>query len=426
MKTKISNHPFSWTTGQWGVFVLTLIVLMLLATIVNGQMIQNDHLLIDKLANEYVNQKQNRALVVGIIRNNKQEVYTYGETEKDNKTSPNVNSIFELGQMSETFTASLLAILESKGKISSQEAVRDILKGIVKVPYYQRFICKKIASDFTPSQGFRPPVTVCFPDQEVMPQAIVLCDLATHSSGLPEEPYTGLFSGKNPFKDYTIEKLNNFISQLPPNQSFGYEYQYSMPGIALLGEAMSIKMKTDYATLLKNEILDPLAMNHTFITPNTEQEKNFLNGHTNKGNYTPHRDYNALSPAAGIRSNAPDLLTFLAANLSEKNALNTALRETHVPHIYSSYDAPKFTVSWGWIQVPLDKNDLKNSKKMIWQCGERGGFSTFMAFVKESNTAVVVLSNTNNSVDELGQNILKSLGNSTDKIKTASIVPIKN
>jgi CubicO group peptidase (beta-lactamase class C family) len=426
MKTNTPYHPSSWTTAQWVIFIIVLILLLFLTVGIKAQNHPFDRDFIDKKAFDYVNSKNNRALVIGIIKNGQKEVFTYGETEKGNKITPDKNAIFEIGQMTEVFTTSLLSILESEGKISSHEAVQDILKGVVKVPYYQRVICQKYPTDYPQNDEFRLPKTVCFPDPNEVPQMIVLCDLATHSSGLPEEPSMSLFMGKNPYKDYTLDKLNQFTNKLPPNQAFGYEYQHSMVGMALLGEAMSFKLKKDYPTLLKEKILDPLSMKHTFTTPTAEQAALFLDGHTSKGVLTSHRDYNALTPAAGIRASVPDLLTFIEANLNLKTNLNLALKETHIPRIYTDMRTPQYMMGWGWIIAPLDERDAANKKKMLWQCGERGGFATFMAFVKESNTAVVVLSNTVNSVDDLGHEILKNLEKTPEKVKTASIEVIKN
>jgi serine-type D-Ala-D-Ala carboxypeptidase/endopeptidase len=426
MKIKTQYQPNSWTPVQWVVFIIVLILLLLLAVGMKGQNVPYDRAFIDKKATEYINNKNNRALVIGIIKDGQKEVFTYGETEKNSKIKPDKNAIFEIGQMSEVFTTSLLAVLESKGKVSSHEAVQDILKGIVKVPYYQRVICQKYPTDYPQTDGFQPPKTVCFPDPNDMPQMMVLCDLATHSSGLPEEPSMSLFLGKNPYKDFTLDKLNQFVNRQPPNQSFGYEYQHSLVGVGLLGEALSFKMKKDYPTLLKDEILTPLSMAHTFTTPTPEQATLFLTGHTTKGTPTPHRDYNALTPAAGIRTNVPNLLSFIEANISDKIALNLALRETHIPRIFTDLRTPQYMMGWGWIQAPLDERDDKNKKKMLWQCGERGGFASFMAFVKDGGTAVVVLSNTANSVDELGHEILKNLDNTPNKIKTASVEMFKN
>lgn len=437
MKAKSPYHPSYWTTAQWTIFTIVLLLLLLLTVGLKGQTPppdvptyvkpnpQYDRTFIDKLGNDYVALKQNHALVIGIIKNGQTEVFTYGETEKGSNIKPDKNSIFELGQMSEVFTTSLLAILEWQGKISSHEAVQDVLKGVVKVPYYQRIACEKFERGPT-NEGYRQPLTVCFPDPNEVPQMMVLCDLATHSSGLPEEPTTGLFAGKNPYKDYTSEKFKDYIKKLPPNQAFGFEYQHSMVGIALLGEAMSVKMKIDYSSLLKERLLDPLSMKHTFTTPTEAQAKLFLNGHTAKGNLTTHRDYNVLTPAMGIRSSVSDLLAFMKANLSSKSFLNMPLKETHNARIYTDLRSPQYMMGWGWIQAPLDERDSNNKKRMLWQCGERGGFAGFMAFIKDSETAVIVLSNSVNSVDFMGNEILKNLDKTPEKAKTVSVEPYKN
>ena len=489
MKTNSRYHSSSWSTTQWIIFILALILLLFLTVGLKGQTVpptlkatptseetptegtQYDRNFIDKLGKEYVSLKPNNALVIGIFfrrnsfeKNGQKQVFTYGETKKGNGIKPNENAIFEIGQMSEVFTTSLLALLEMEGKVSSVEPVQDVLKGVLKVPYYQRMVCQAapIKQPVAP-EDMRPPLTICFPDTKDMPQMMVLCDLATHSSGLPEAPYAGLFVGKNAYKDYTFDKLKKYISNLPPNEAFGFQYNHSMVGTALLGQALAVRMKKSYAAILKEQILDPLSMEHTFVSPNAEQAKLFINGHTAKGVYTPHRDYNALTPAAGIRSSVPDLLTFLEANLynlsipkafgtekeapSDKNKFNIALAETHTPRIYTDARNSEYLMGWGWIQSPLEERDSKNNpirmdsyghglkgtKKMYTQGGERGGFAVFMGFVKESGTAVVVLSNTANSVQDMGHEILKSLqsewtptAKAPEKIKTASVQPIKN
>lgn len=398
---------------EWLTFTFTLLIAMLflIVTRATGQNMSTAE--IDKAVNSYMANKNNRALVVGIIQNGQQQIWAFGETEKGSGTKPDSKSIFEIGTVSEIFTTSLLAILESKGKVSSLDPVGEILKGVVKVPYYQRIICEKPPLNSSVPEELSKHRYICFPDRDDVPQLMVLCDLATHTAGFPEEPDYSIFNGKNPYANYTVEKLNKYIASLPPNQSFGYQYNHSMIGMALLGEALTKKTGKDYNTLLSEEIFTPLSMAHTFITPNAEQAKLFLKGHTTKGNPTIHRDYNAFIPAAGIRTNAPDLLRFLEANLSIKtNNLNVALSETFIPRIYADPADSRFMVGWGWVIMPVSD---KNKHKMVWQCSEKGGFASFIGFVKESQTAVVILSNTPNSVDDLGMKILKLIEPSDSK-----------
>jgi CubicO group peptidase (beta-lactamase class C family) len=51
---------------------------------------------------------------------------------------------------------------------------------------------------------------------------------------------------------------------------------------------------------------------------------------------------------------------------------------------------------------------------VLWHNGGTGGFRSFVAFVREANTAVVVLSNTARSVDRLGLRLLKALSSGAD------------
>lgn len=361
---------------------------------------------IDKLATEYVKDAANHALVIGIIRNGKQEVFAFGETEKGNKKKPNIKAIFELGTTSEVFTTSLLALLESEGKISSLEAVQDVLKGKMTIPFYQRIVCKPRAITDRDTNRFKS--NNCYPDPQDAPQMMVLCDLATHSAGLPTTPFADIFDPTNTFSTYSMDSLNRDVSELPPNQAFGYQYNYSMLGMGLLGEAMGIKMGKDYEKLLKERILTPLSMTHTFTTPTVKQATLFLNGHNAKGKSVNHRNYNALTPAAGIRSNVPDLLKFIDANLTTQTKFNIALSETHIPRLFTDHNSRDYMVGWGWISKPI--ND-KSTKRLYWHCGEQGGFATFMGFNKESKIGVVILSNSANRTDDMGFKILEYLEN---------------
>ena len=67
--------------------------------------------------------------------------------------------------------------------------------------------------------------------------------------------------------------------------------------------------------------------------------------------------------------------------------------------------SPKTQIGLGWHLTPMDRR----GRKMIWHNGGTGGFSSWMGFVKETRTGVVVLSNSANSVDDIGVRLLKAL-----------------
>jgi CubicO group peptidase (beta-lactamase class C family) len=262
---------------------------------------------------------------------------------------------------------------------------------------------------------------ICYPDPNSIPQDMILCDLASHSSGLPEEPGLSIFkNNKNPYANFTTEKLNKYVSNLQAIAPFGYEYNHSAIGMALLGEALSVRGNNAFDVLLKEKVLDPLGMRYTFVEPNTTQKRLLMYGHDNKGAGLPHVDYNAMSPAFGVHSNVADLLRFLNANLKQGNTpLSYALHETQSPRIYTNPFNMNYLVGWGWVIVPLEPKNAKNNKKVWWQCGEKSGFASFIGFVKETGVGVVVLSNSTESVDDMSFKILKSLDEYVEKSKTA-------
>jgi serine-type D-Ala-D-Ala carboxypeptidase/endopeptidase len=405
-----SAHPNLWSPMQRLLFLILLILLMLLIIATKGYAQSKEPSFMDKVATAYVNDARNHALVIGIIQNGKQSVFTYGEVEKGEGERPTPNSLFELGNTSEIFTTSLLALLEAEGKVSSLEPVESALNGQAKIPYYQRIICLPKPMNNppdAPNAGYDRG-NICYPDPDEAPLKVVLCDLATHSAGLPATPYWNIFELINPYAKYTTEKLNRFVSDLPPNQAFGYQYQHSLIGIALLGEALTVKTGKDYATLLKEHILTPLSMTHTFIVPTPEQTALFLDGHTSKGRLTHHRDYNALTPAAGIRSSVHDLLHFLDAHLKTTTRFNTALKDTHTPRIYTDFNNRDYMVGWSWLSKPITD---KSKKRLYWISNKQGGFANYIGFIPENNLGIVILSNSANRVDDIGEKLLKYLQN---------------
>ena len=71
---------------------------------------------------------------------------------------------------------------------------------------------------------------------------ITLLDLATHTSALPRLPAN--FAPKdnqNPYADYTVEQMYDFLSKFAPTRDTGAQYEYSNLGMGLLGHILSLR-----------------------------------------------------------------------------------------------------------------------------------------------------------------------------------------
>jgi len=81
---------------------------------------------------------------------------------------------------------------------------------------------------------------------------ITLADLATHTSGLPRLP-TNLAPKdmSNPYADYTVQQLYDFLSHYELPRDIGAQYEYSNLGAGLLGHALALRAKMSYEALVR-------------------------------------------------------------------------------------------------------------------------------------------------------------------------------
>lgn len=115
-------------------------------------------------------------------------------------------------------------------------------------------------------------------------------------------------------------------------RAIGAEYEDSNLAVGLLGHALSVRGGKGYEELLQERILAPLGMRETGIGLPPALKARLAQGHTAAGRPTPCLDFTALAGAGAIRSTAPDMLRFLAANLPEAAAnLTPVLATTHEP-----------------------------------------------------------------------------------------------
>ena len=106
---------------------------------------------------------------------------------------------------------------------------------------------------------------------------IRLVDLAEHTSGLPRLGSTGfsfvndfrhMFAGTNPYVGITTKHvLDDALSASRWRRPFGAKgmRMYSNLGVSVLGHCLAKAEGTDYNTLLRKELLDPLNMHETYL-----------------------------------------------------------------------------------------------------------------------------------------------------------------
>lgn len=285
------------------------------------------------------------------------------------------DGVFEIGSITKVFTASILTDMVARGEVRLDEPVADLLPDSVRVPSRDG-------------------------------QRITLLDLATQSSGLPRMPAN--FAPKdvtNPYADYSVTQLYQFLSgyQLPRDP--GASYEYSNVGMGLLGHALARRAGMSYERLVTTRVLGPLGMRETAITLSPALAARLVPGHGESGEVVPPWDIPTLAGAGALRSTAKDMLTFLAANLdSSGGELSRALRETHASRRPTTIPDMTIGLAWHILSRP-------GGTAIVWHNGGTGGYRSFAGFDAARKVGVVLLTNSIVGADDIGFHLLDtSLG----------------
>ena len=318
-------------------------------------------------------QHQSVGIVVGVIEPAGRRVIAYGSLEKGDKRSLDGDTVFEIGSVTKVFTSLLLADMVQRGEVALTDPVSKYLPVEVKMP----------------ERGGR---------------QITLQDLATHTSGLPRLPSNLTQKDpSNPYADYSVKQLYQFLSGYQLTRDIGSQYEYSNLGGGLLGHVLARRAGMDYETLVRTRICEPLGMKSTSITLSPDMKTRFAVGHDQALATVSYWDLPTLAGAGALRSTANDLLTFLAANLGYT-------KSTLTPAMAAMLATPRPTGVSG-LEIGLGWHiSTKDGREIIWHNGGTGGFRTFVGFDPESRVGVVALSNTSTAigVDDIGRHLLDS------------------
>jgi serine-type D-Ala-D-Ala carboxypeptidase/endopeptidase len=88
-------------------------------------------------------------------------------------------------------------------------------------------------------------------------QHITLESLATHTSGLPDNPPNMPLTGPG-FQKYTLQQMYQALSSIKLTRAPGSKYNYSNFGMGLLGNILASKDGMPYEQLVIDRILNVL------------------------------------------------------------------------------------------------------------------------------------------------------------------------
>jgi CubicO group peptidase (beta-lactamase class C family) len=226
-------------------------------------------------------------LAVAVVKNDALVLARgYGQRGLDHPTPVDEHTLFAIGSISKSFTATSLGLLVDEGKLAWDDPVQKYLP------------------DF---QLFDPYAT----------HEITIRDLLTHRSGLAEVSGGTIWYGST----YDRTEVVKRIRHLKPVSSFRSQFAYQNIMYLVAGQLIPALTGSDWDTFVQERLFKPLHMTDS-VTSMTElqPDHNVVTPHITvdgKAQAVAHRNYDNVAPAASIYSSVVDMAQYLRLHLRQ-------------------------------------------------------------------------------------------------------------
>ena len=301
-------------------------------------------------------------IAVGIIDHGAQRLYVSGSD--GNGRPVDAHTLFEIGSVSKTFTATALAAMALRRQVALTDPIAKYLPKGVRAP----------------NAGGR---------------QISLLDLAEQRSGLPRLP-TNMrgIAGDDPYADYSVADMYAFLNGYSLTRAPGSQYEYSNYAIGLLGQLLANRANTTYPRLLDAMVLQPLGMVDTkLVVTGAPNPDRLAVAHNAYGSAVPAWHFESVAPAGGVASSLSDMLKYLRCNLGQGPLAHACLFAQRP----RAEGMPNHRIGLVW--------NLNARNGIVSHNGATNGSYAMIAISRDRQTGVVVMSN-GAGVDDIATHVL--------------------
>ncbi|QIG48719.1 beta-lactamase [Nordella sp. HKS 07] len=314
-------------------------------------------------------------MAVAITIKGKRRFYNFGVASKASGQKVSEDTLFEIGSISKTFTATLGAYAQAKGALSLSDMASNYLPALAGTVFDQ----------------------------------ISLLDLATYTAGgLPLQ-----------FPDDVTDhdKLIAYFRSWRPEFPAGSYRRYSNPSIGLFGHLAARSLNVPFDVVMQGDIFPALGLTRSYIKVPQDQIGNYAYGYSKSGEAVRVTPGVFDSEAYGVKTTAADMLRFLEANIDSSGLDDTSRRAIAATHI-GYYKVGPMTQGLGWESYPfpvglerlLDGNSTDMARKanaaekldppvpasddtLINKTGSTRGFGAYAAFIPTKSIGIALLAN---------------------------------
>lgn len=330
-----------------------------------------------KAAQQVMKENGIAGLAIGITDHGEQHFYNFGVASKASKQPVSSDTLFEIGSVSKTFTATLAGFAQAAGKLKLDQSPTLYMKEL-----------RGSALD-----------------------KVTLLHLATHTAGG--------FPLQLPDEVKTPAQLTDYYRTWQPQYPVGSQRTYANPSVGLLGIATARALDLPFNTAMQRNILAPMGLSNTHIDVPVTRQATYAQGYDKDDQPVRVNPDLVADEAYGVKTSSRDLLRFVQAQLGEIRLgpkLQAALDATRTGYykvgpmtqdlIWEQYAyPPKLAdlqqynggqIIQGSQEVTAIRPPLKPQQD-VWvnKTGATGGFGAYVAFVPSRQRGIVLLANRN-------------------------------
>lgn len=360
---------------------------------------------------------------IGVLH--QQEVVTtagFGYRDIQAREEPNEDTLYYIAALTQSITASGIALLVEDGKLHWDSAISNL------VPNFQH-------------------------QSPLIHHNTTIGDILSHRTGL--ERKVSLWMGEHSLPQVTRNKFTKTAAYLEPVHQLGSEFLENNWTYGLTAQIIKQQSGQDFSEFVEQNIFKPLNMERTGLAgsrPFPLDVDNFAEAYMCNGDtpYRLHKPPVETSPeheaTVGIKSSVNDLIKYYIALLNaakeevsssgrhEQSSPLKQARELFRPHtpmerLLPSFGKTEYTLGWAQVILPsalgaLSGNaelvakmprigeGLTNAPLVLYQSGSLGGYQSSAILIPDTNSAIVVLSNTlanQHAADWIAQAVLEAL-----------------
>ncbi|UOK35921.1 class C beta-lactamase [Pseudomonas palleroniana] len=314
---------------------------------------------------------------VAVVNKDQVQYFNYGLASRETQKPVTEDTLFEVGSVSKTFTATLGGYAQATGKLKLSDKASEHLSALTGSAF----------------------------------DGISLLQLATYTAGgLPLQ-----------FPDAadSAATMLNYFQHWKPTYAPGTQRLYSNPSIGLFGYLTAQSLGQPFNTAMEKTLLPKLGLKNTYVSVPAARAGDYAQGYDSAQKPVRVGPGALDSEAYGIKTSSQDLARYVIANLHPQT-LGKPLQQAIATTQTGYYTVNGMTQGLGWesypypitLQALIDGNSTPMAMephKVQWlstprvqpanvlfnKTGSTRGFGAYVAYVPSKDIGVVILANKN-------------------------------